>query len=77
MIAPATWPVSPAGGTLGDGRFALATERPDDVEALCRTVRERVAAGHAIYPQGGRTAVDYGGIPRAPGVASTPRRSTG
>ena len=68
MIAPAKWPDSPAGGTLGDGRFALATDRPEDVEALCRTVRERVAAGLAIYPQGGRTAIDYGGIPRTPGV---------
>jgi glycolate oxidase FAD binding subunit len=68
LIAPEKWPDSPAGGTLGDGRFALATDRPEDVEALCRTVRERVAAGHAIYPQGGRTAIDYGGVPRTPGV---------
>ena len=28
-----------------------------------------MAAGHAIYPQGGGTAIDYGGIPRRPGVA--------
>jgi glycolate oxidase FAD binding subunit len=28
-----------------------------------------VARGHAIYPQGGKTALDYGGIPRRPGVA--------
>ena len=45
MTAPATWPDSPAGGTLGDGRFALATVRPDDVDALCQTVREQVAPG--------------------------------
>ena len=32
-------------------------------------MREQVALGHAIYPQGGRTALDYGGIPRRPGVA--------
>jgi glycolate oxidase FAD binding subunit len=69
LIAPAAWPDSPGGGTLGDGRFALATDRPQDVEALCEAVRERVAAGHAIYPQGGRTAIDYGGVPRTPGVA--------
>ncbi len=68
MNALATWPDSAAGGILGDGRFALATDRPEDVEALCQSVRERVAAGHAIYPQGGRTAIDYGGIPRTPGV---------
>ena len=24
--------------------------------------------GHAIYPQGGGTAIDYGGVPRRPGV---------
>ncbi|GAC1473527.1 MAG: FAD-binding oxidoreductase [Isosphaeraceae bacterium] len=30
---------------------------------------ERVAQGHALYPQGGTTALDYGGIPAAPGIA--------
>ncbi len=69
MSAPATWPDSPEGGRLGDGRNALATLRPAGVEELCQTVRERVALGHAIYPQGGRTALDYGGMPRRPGVA--------
>ena len=69
MNAPATWPDSPDGGTLGDGRYALATLRPTRVEELCETVREQVALGHAIYPQGGRTALDYGGVPRRPGVA--------
>ncbi|HZW34398.1 MAG TPA: FAD-binding oxidoreductase [Isosphaeraceae bacterium] len=67
--APATWPDSPAGGALGDGRSALATCRPHDLDALCQVVRDRVALGHAIYPQGGCTALDYGGIPRRPGVA--------
>ena len=28
-----------------------------------------MSLGHAIYPQGGRTALDYGGVPRRPGVA--------
>jgi glycolate oxidase FAD binding subunit len=64
-----TWPDSATGGRLGDGRNATATDRPDSVEALQRTVVERVAEGHAIYPQGGCTALDYGGVPRAPGVA--------
>jgi glycolate oxidase FAD binding subunit len=32
-------------------------------------VASRVAEGHAIYPQGGQTALDHGGIPRKPGVA--------
>jgi glycolate oxidase FAD binding subunit len=39
------------------------------VDDLCQAVREQVALGHAIYPQGGRTALDYGGVPRRPGVA--------
>jgi glycolate oxidase FAD binding subunit len=69
LNVPVTWPESAEGGTLGDGRNALATLRPASVEELCQTVREHVAPGHAIYPQGGRTALDYGGIPRRPGVA--------
>lgn len=69
MSAAATWPDSMEGGTLGDGRHAMATLRPASVEELCQMVSERVALGHAIYPQGGRTALDYGGIPARPGVA--------
>ncbi len=64
-----TWPDSPIGGDLGDGRAATATDRPETVEALRQAVVARVAQGHALYPQGGRTALDYGGIPRRPGVA--------
>ncbi len=41
---------------------------PIDVDPLCEVVREQVGLGHAIYPQGGGTALDYGGIPRRPGV---------
>jgi glycolate oxidase FAD binding subunit len=69
LSAAAPWPDSPAGGTLGDGRFALATYRPDDVDALCQVVRKQVAQGHALYPQGGKTALDYGGVPQRPGAA--------
>lgn len=64
-----TWPDSSLGGRLGDGRSASATDRPDTVDALRHTVLERVAQGHALYPQGGGTALDYGGTPRQPGVA--------
>jgi glycolate oxidase FAD binding subunit len=32
-------------------------------------VRDQVGQGNAVYPQGGRTALDYGGLPRRPGVA--------
>jgi glycolate oxidase FAD binding subunit len=40
-----------------------------DVEELCRIVREQVALDRAIYAQGGKTSLDYGGIPARPGVA--------
>jgi glycolate oxidase FAD binding subunit len=63
------WPDTPAGGPLGDGRFAWATERPETEEALREAVALRVAQGYALYPRGGGTALDYGGVPRAPGVA--------
>lgn len=63
------WPDSAEGGSLGDGRYAAATHRPETVDALKQAVAENVAAGYAIYPQGGRTALDYGGSPRRPGVA--------
>jgi glycolate oxidase FAD binding subunit len=64
-----TWPETPLGGRLGDGRNASATDRPESVAALRQLVLDRVEQGHALYPRGGGTALDYGGIPRAPGVA--------
>ncbi len=69
MTATVAWPDRPSGGNLGDGRFAVATIQPADAPDLCRAVSEQVALGHAIYPQGGKTALDYGGIPGRPGVA--------
>ena len=63
------WPDSPDAPPLGDGRRALAVDRPDSVQALRECVARRAAEGLAIYPQGGRTALDYGGIPGRPGVA--------
>jgi glycolate oxidase FAD binding subunit len=64
-----TWPEPPGAGPLGDGRFASAADRPETLDALREAVVRRVADGLAIYPQGGRTALDYGGIPRRPGAA--------
>ena len=55
-------------GPLGDGRTASAVDRPETVDALRQVVVERVAQGHALYPQGGGTALDYGNPPRDPGV---------
>lgn len=63
------WPDSATAGPLGDGRFAHAVDRPENVDALRQIVRDRIATGHALYPQGGKTALDYGGTPRTPGVA--------
>ncbi len=63
------WPDSPTGGRLGDGRFASATDRPATVDALRRSVNDRVGEGLAVYPQGGGTSLDFGGSPRSPGVA--------
>jgi len=57
------------GGRLGDGQSALATDRPETIDALREVVVARVAQGHGIYPQGGGTALDYGGMPQRPGVA--------
>jgi glycolate oxidase FAD binding subunit len=68
-LEAATWPASPAAGPLGDGRPALAILRPETVADLCQEVRDHVSRSHALYPQGGATALDYGGIPRRPGVA--------
>ncbi|MHC5537590.1 FAD-binding oxidoreductase [Singulisphaera rosea] len=64
-----SWPDLPNHDGLGDGRSATLTDRPETVEALQNTVTSRVAEGHAIYPRGGGTALDYGGTPRLPGVA--------
>jgi glycolate oxidase FAD binding subunit len=68
-MASDLWPQTSAGGILGDGRFAFATDRPATLEDLGETVARRVLEGHAIYPQGGTTALEFGGIPAKPGVA--------
>ena len=67
--AQPSWPDPPAAGPLGDGRPALARLRPETVVDLCQAVGEHAGDGLAIYPQGGATALDYGGIPGRPGVA--------
>jgi len=63
------WPESPEAAPLGDGRRALDLDRPDSAESLGECVLRRASEGLAIYPQGGQTALDYGGIPARPGVA--------
>src|SRR6185437_17098499 len=44
---PVSWPGSPEGGELGDGKFAWATHRPNSVEDICQIVREQAEAGQA------------------------------
>ena len=63
------WPESLDDAPLGDGKRATVHDRPHSVAELREIVVRRAAEGLAIYPQGGRTALDYGGIPRRPGVA--------
>ncbi|MDG3003845.1 FAD-binding oxidoreductase [Paludisphaera mucosa] len=65
----AGWPESPGSGPLGDGRCATAVHRPATVDELCEAVRSEAASGGAVYPQGGRSALDYGGTPARPGAA--------
>ena len=62
------WPLAPTDSPLGDGLYASARENPSTLEALSEVVRARALAGVAIYPQGGATSLDYGGIPARPGV---------
>jgi len=64
-----SWPEDDAGGSLGDGRFASATHQPTSVAEVQAIVRAAGAAGLAVYPQGGGSALDYGGVPARPGVA--------
>lgn len=54
---------------MGDGRYAHEMLRPATAAELCAMVRQHVGEGHAIYPQGGATALDSGEVPRRPGVA--------
>ena len=63
------WPGTEGGVALGDGRFAHASFQPEGVDALCAKVCEQIALGRAIYPQGGKTSLDYGEAPLRPGVA--------
>lgn len=63
------WPESNEHGPLGDGRWASGRERPATVEAVAAVLERAGRDGLAVYPQGGRTSLDYGGQPRRPGLA--------
>lgn len=62
------WPDPPAAGPLGGGRYATDVDRPGTVDEARAAVLERAGRGEAVYPQGGRTALDYGGVPRTAGA---------
>jgi glycolate oxidase FAD binding subunit len=51
-----------------DGLLLTAIVRPASVAELGQHVRDASAAGHAVYPLGGRTQLDLGLPPRRPGV---------
>jgi glycolate oxidase FAD binding subunit len=63
------WPGPDNSPELGDGRFASAAYRPGSIDELGEQVRGLSAEGLALYPQGGRTALDYGEPPGRPGAA--------
>lgn len=47
----------------------LPLVRPATAEELADVVRAAAGRGQAIYPVGGATALDYGGLPGKPGIA--------
>lgn len=63
------FPDSDKHGPIGHGRFASASSRPGSIAELQAAVRAAVADGLAVYPQGGGTALDFGGPPGRPGAA--------
>lgn len=52
-----------------DGFGPLPVERPATVADLCALVTRTRAAGHGLYPVGGRTTLDVGLTPSKPGAA--------
>lgn len=64
---PTTWPVDEAAGLIGDGRFANSKCKPNTVEELAELLKAAADENLAVYPQGGRTALNYGGLPARPG----------
>lgn len=73
LIAPqAQWPESETAGLIGDGRNASRSLQPASVKELSEIVADAASRRSPLYPQGGRTAIDYGGLPARPGdIVST------
>lgn len=64
---PVQWPVDESAGLIGDGRFADGKLQPTTLEEVADLIKSASAVGTAIYPQGGRTSLNYGGLPARPG----------
>lgn len=62
------WPEPAAGFLIADGRLAQAELRPESIDDLRQVVGEQAGLGRAIYPRGGGTSMEYGGVPARPGV---------
>jgi len=62
---PATTEAAP----LGDNQWATAVFRPKTVAEVREAVRHQAELGEAVYPQGGKTALDHGRPPARPGAA--------
>lgn len=73
LIAPqAQWPESQTEGLIGDGRYASRSLQPASLKELSEIVADAASRRSPVYPQGGRTALDYGGLPARPGdIVST------
>lgn len=54
---------------LGDDRWATEVVHPRTVAEVCEAARRQAESGGAVYPQGGKTALDYGRPPARPGAA--------
>lgn len=68
-VEESNWPEEPGAGPLGDDRWATSVYRPKNVDGVCEAVRQQADRGEAIYPQGGKLALDYGRPPGRPGAA--------
>ena len=64
---PVQWPVDHQAGLIGDCRYADGKSQPKSVEEVAAVIQAALVAGTAIYPQGGRTSLNYGGLPTRPG----------
>ena len=68
LETPLQWPAADSHGSLGDGRFATHHHSPANVTELCELIAACSAESQPVYPQGGCTSLNYGGLPSRPGA---------